>query len=85
MRTPDAKHDALNRLSYIEGHLRGIRKMIEDDQCCIDVLKQSFAVRCAIQKFEEVLLRNHLDTRFPEDLREGPKGEIVNELEGSFG
>ncbi len=35
----DAKDDALKRLSYIEGHLSGIRKMLEEDKYCVDVLK----------------------------------------------
>jgi CsoR family transcriptional regulator, copper-sensing transcriptional repressor len=38
------KKDALNRLSYIEGHLKGIRKMVEEDQYCVDILKQTHAV-----------------------------------------
>ena len=53
---PDAKQNALKRLKYIEGHLGGVRRMIEQDTYCVDVLKQTFAVRRAIQKLESVLL-----------------------------
>ena len=42
----DKKH-ILNRLATIEGHLRGIRKMVEDDQYCVDILRQSYAVERA--------------------------------------
>jgi CsoR family transcriptional regulator, copper-sensing transcriptional repressor len=84
MRTPDSKHEALNRLSYIEGHLRGIRKMVEDDHYCVDVLKQSYAVRCAIEKFEAVLLRSHLAMCLPEGMRAGQSEELAGELEELF-
>ena len=57
---PEAKKDALKRLSYIEGHLAGIRRMVEEDKYCVDVLKQTFAVRRAIQKLEGRLLEGHL-------------------------
>ena len=39
------KADVLKRMAYIEGHLRGIRKMIETDQYCVDILKQTYAVK----------------------------------------
>ena len=57
---PPAKRDALKRLSYIEGHLTGIRRMVEEDKYCVDVLKQTFAVKRAIQKLESKLLEGHL-------------------------
>ena len=44
-----AKPDVLRRIAYIEGHLNGVRRMIEEDQYCIDVLKQTYAVRRAIE------------------------------------
>ena len=46
---PDAKVEALKRLNYIEGHLSGIRKMMEENQYCVDILKQTYAVRRATQ------------------------------------
>jgi DNA-binding FrmR family transcriptional regulator len=42
-----SKKDLLNRLATIEGHIKGIKKMVEDDQYCVDVLKQSYAVERA--------------------------------------
>ena len=56
----DTHADVLKRLSYIEGHLRGVRKMVEEDQYCVDVLKQTYAIRRAIEKMEAKMLNGHL-------------------------
>ena len=76
----EAKDDALKRLSYIEGHLSGIRKMLEEDKYCVDVLKQTFAVRRAIEKMESILLEGHLHTCVVEGIKEGREDEVVGEL-----
>ena len=78
------KDEALQRLNYIEGHLRGIRKMVEDDAYCVDVLKQTYAVQRAIEKFEQVLLRGHLSHCVPDGIREGRDAEVLGELEQLF-
>lgn len=52
--------DVLKRLAYIEGHLAGVRRMIEQDTYCVDVLKQTYAVRRAIEKAEAKMLHGHL-------------------------
>ncbi len=75
-----SKEDALKRLNYIEGHLRGIRKMVEEDTYCVDILKQTYAVQRAIEKFEQVLLRDHLNSCVPNGIREGRDEEVLNEL-----
>ncbi len=80
MRTESAKEDALKRLAYIEGHLRGIRKMVEDDQYCVDVLKQTYAVQKALEKFESTMLRGHLNSCVPEGIREGRADQVIDEL-----
>jgi CsoR family transcriptional regulator, copper-sensing transcriptional repressor len=82
MRT--AKEDALKRLNYIEGHLRGIRKMVEEDVYCVDILKQTYAVQRAIEKFEQVLLRDHLASCVPDGIRQGRDDEVLGELEQLF-
>ncbi len=75
-----AKDDALKRLSYIEGHLSGIRKMLEEDKYCVDVLKQTFAVRRAIEKMESILLEGHLHSCVVEGIKEGREDQVVGEL-----
>jgi DNA-binding FrmR family transcriptional regulator len=84
MRTETAKDEALRRLAYIEGHLKGIRKMVEEDQYCVDVLKQTYAVQRAIDKFESTLLRGHLNSCVPEGIKEGRESEVLSELEELF-
>ncbi len=77
---PEAKTDALKRLSYIEGHLSGIRKMLEEDKYCVDVLKQTYAVRRAIEKMESILLEGHLHTCVVDGIKNGREEDVVGEL-----
>ncbi len=74
------RDQALKRLNYIDGHLAGIRRMIEGDQYCVDVLKQTYAVRRAIEKMEALLLDGHLHTCVVEGVREGREEQVVGEL-----
>lgn len=74
------RKDLLNRLATIEGHIKGIRKMVEEDQYCVDVLKQSYAVERALKKFEAALLEGHLSSCVPAGFREGRDAEMVREL-----
>ena len=76
----EAKQEALKRLSYVEGHLSGIRRMVERDTYCVDVLKQTFAVRRAIQKLESLLLEGHLHSCVIEGVRDGREDEVLGEL-----
>src|SRR5258707_10855841 len=58
----DRKPDVLKRLSYIEGHIAGIRKMVEEDKYCVDILRQTYAVRKALEKLEAIIVEGHLGT-----------------------
>ena len=78
------RKDLLNRLATIEGHIKAIRKMVEDDQYCVDVLRQSYAVERALKKFESSLLQDHLATCVPSGFREGRDAEMVRELHELF-
>ena len=71
--------DLLNRLSRIEGQVRGIRKMVEQDAYCKDVLIQVSAVNAALNSFNKVLLANHIRTCVAENIRNG-NDEVVDEL-----
>lgn len=57
------KHDdALSRLNNIEGHIRGIQRMIENDKYCIDVIQQIHAVQAALNKVSTIILDGHLNS-----------------------
>ena len=74
------KHDVLKRLAYIEGHLKGIRKMVDEDQYCVDILKQTYAVKRAIDKLEGILLSGHLKGCVRDGFQEGRDEQIIAEL-----
>ncbi len=56
------KKQVINRLRSIEGHVRGIERMVEEDSYCIDVIKQTIAVQRALERFNGIVLENHLQT-----------------------
>uniref|UniRef100_UPI0009DD84B4 metal-sensing transcriptional repressor n=1 Tax=Eubacterium cellulosolvens TaxID=29322 RepID=UPI0009DD84B4 len=71
--------DLINRLSRIEGQVRGVRRMLEENAYCIDIMTQVAAVNAALNSFNKVLLSNHLQTCVTEDIREG-REEKMDEL-----
>lgn len=71
--------DLLNRLSRIEGQVRGIKTMVERDAYCVDILTQVSAVTAALNSFSKVLLANHIKTCVADDIRQG-KNETIDEL-----
>jgi DNA-binding FrmR family transcriptional regulator len=74
------RSDVTKRLNYIEGHLAGIRRMIEEDKYCVDILKQTYAVRRAIEKLEALLLDGHLHGCVVEGFRDGREQQVLGEL-----
>ena len=78
-RSAQEYRDLLNRLSRIEGQVRGIRGMLERDAYCTDILVQVAAANAALNSFTRVLLSDHIRTCVARDLREG-KEETVDEL-----
>ena len=76
----DEEYKALiNRLSRIEGQVRGIRKMVETDAYCVDILTQVSAIQAALNAFNRELLANHIRTCVMNDIKNG-NDEIVDEL-----
>lgn len=71
--------DMINRLSRIEGQVRGVKGMVENDAYCVDILTQVSAITSALNSFNKVLLVNHIKTCVANDIREG-KDEKVDEL-----
>ncbi|HJM89395.1 MAG TPA: metal-sensitive transcriptional regulator [Dehalococcoidia bacterium] len=75
----DTRGDVLKRLAYIDGHLAGVRKMIEEETYCVDVLKQTYAIRRAIEKVESKMLAGHLHHCVVEGIESGESG-VLDEL-----
>ena len=69
----------LNRLSRIEGQVRGVRSMLENDAYCIDILTQVSAINAALNSFNKVLIANHIRTCVKENIQAG-NDEVVEEL-----
>jgi len=70
-RDENDRRQLLNRLSRIEGQIRGIRRMVEDDAYCIDILTQVMAVQSALNGFAKEILGDHIKTCVAEDIRNG--------------
>jgi DNA-binding FrmR family transcriptional regulator len=64
-----AKKKILNRMNYLIGHLEGVKKMIENDKYCIDIILQNEAVISAIKKVNEMVLENHLNACLTEAIK----------------
>ena len=78
-RSPEEQKSLVNRLSRIEGQVRGLRDMLQKDAYCTDILIQVSAVNAALNSFNKVLLANHIKTCVTDDIRAG-KEETVDEL-----
>lgn len=71
--------DLLHRLNRIEGQVRGVKRMVEEDAYCVDILTQVSAVTAALNSFNKVLLANHIKTCVAENIRAG-NDEVIDEL-----
>jgi DNA-binding FrmR family transcriptional regulator len=78
-----SKKQILNRMNYLSGHLRGVKKMIEEDKYCIDIINQNQAVIEALRRVNYIVLKNHLDTCVTKAIRskkEKERREKIKEL-----
>ena len=71
--------DLIHRLKRIEGQVRGVQEMVEQERYCVGILTQVSAIQSALNSFNKVLLSNHIKTCVVEDIREGNE-EAVDEL-----
>lgn len=71
--------DLMNRLSRVEGQIRGIKRMVEEDAYCTDILIQVSAANAALNSFNKVLLAEHIRTCVAEDIRCG-REDTIDEL-----
>jgi CsoR family transcriptional regulator, copper-sensing transcriptional repressor len=83
----DGRSQILNRLKSVDGHLRGVIKMVEDDVYCMDVIKQLQAVQSAIGRVNALLLQDHLQSCVTTAIRGDEPAErerVIGELLGLF-
>jgi len=70
----------MNRLNRIEGQVRGIKKMVETDVYCTDILTQVSAIQSALNAFNKELLTNHIKTCVVKDIKNGKEEKTIDEL-----
>lgn len=80
----EQKDDLIKRLKKIEGQIKGIQKMIEDEKYCVDVLVQIAAVRSAINKVGSIILKSHAMGCVVNSADESERKEKVDELVETF-
>ena len=78
-RSAEEYRNLMNRLRRIEGQVRGIQNMLENDAYCTDILMQVAAVNAALNSFSKVLLANHVRTCVADNIRRG-NDEVIDEL-----
>jgi len=71
----EIKASSLKRLQRIEGQVRGLARMVEDDRYCIDIVTQIAAVRAALRRAEEEILRDHVASCVDEAIRSGDRAD----------
>lgn len=74
------KKEALKRLNYLIGHLNGVKRMLEEDRYCVDVIQQNLGVISALHKVNEKMLKSHFETCLSTAIKSGSKKEREEKL-----
>lgn len=83
----DIKSRALHRTKILEGQMRGLNKMIENEDYCIDILTQSLAIQKSLASLSKLILENHLHTHIAEMMSSGDeksREQAISELLGLY-
>ena len=75
-RTEKENKDLITRLNRIEGQVRGVRKMVEEERYCTDILTQVAAVQAALNAFNKKLLNSHIHSCVVEDIKQDKEGTV---------
>ena len=78
-RSEKERKDLITRLNRIEGQIRGIKNMVEEERYCVEILNQVSAVQAALNSFNKELLANHIHSCVVDDIRDGNE-EVVDDL-----
>lgn len=76
----EMKPRAIRRLKIIEGQIRGLQKMVEEDKYCIDIITQASAIKEALSSVEDLLLENHLSTHVIHQIKNGQEQQATEEI-----
>lgn len=76
----ETKTKALRRLKIIEGQVRGLQGMVDDDKYCIDIITQASAIKEALSGVEDLLLENHLSTHVVGQIKHGQESQATAEI-----
>ena len=76
----DTQSKAIRRLKIIEGQIRGLQQMIQDQRYCIDIIAQTAATKKALSGVEDLLLKNHLTTHVIDQIKNGDEVHATEEI-----
>jgi len=76
----DIKKQIMRRLKIMEGQVRGLHKMVDEEKYCVDIINQSFAVKSALSGVEGLLLKNHLSTHVIDQIKHGKEEKAIKEI-----
>jgi DNA-binding FrmR family transcriptional regulator len=82
------KQAIMNRLKSIEGHVRGVQRMVDEDAYCVDIIHQNLAVQRALEKVNSLILERHLQTCVTTAIRGDDPAErerVITEIMNVFG
>lgn len=78
------KSGITNRLKRVEGQVRGLQKMVDTEQYCIDIITQSSAIRSALSAVEDMMLENHLSEHVIHQMKQGKEKKAISEIINIF-
>lgn len=76
----EIKKKVVNRLKRIEGQVRGLQKMVEEEKYCIDIITQSSAIKSGLSSVENEIMKNHLSTHVIEQMKDGNENTAIEEI-----
>jgi CsoR family transcriptional regulator, copper-sensing transcriptional repressor len=76
----DIKAKAQRRLKLIEGQIRGVQKMVDDEKYCVDIITQTSAIKEALSGVEDLILENHLTTHVIHQIKHGKEDQATKEI-----
>lgn len=80
----ETKKQVQNRLRRVEGQVRGLQKMVDEEQYCVDIITQSSAVRSALSAVEDLMLENHLSEHVIHQMKQGQEKKAIREIISIF-